>query len=111
MFTQNTSGKLASDPLGEAIEQLRQGRNDLLAQAQNIDRAIANLSSLHSSRGAAASPFDSVSQQLSSRLTGAGLSPEDLLATLPEARKRVYAERYGKKRSGNTNNRRNPRGK
>jgi AbrB family looped-hinge helix DNA binding protein len=41
--------------------------------------------------------FERLCQQVSSSLTTAGLRPEDLLATLSEARDRVYARRYGKK--------------
>jgi len=36
---------------------------------------------------------------VSANLTGDGLASDDLLATLPEARNRVYARRYGKKPS------------
>jgi AbrB family looped-hinge helix DNA binding protein len=35
-------------------------------------------------------------ERVSSALSGAGLSPDDLLATLPEARERVFARHYGK---------------
>ncbi|MGO9209359.1 MAG: AbrB/MazE/SpoVT family DNA-binding domain-containing protein [Terriglobales bacterium] len=41
--------------------------------------------------------FERLCQQVSSRLTFAGLTSEDLLATLPEAREQVYARHYGKK--------------
>ena len=44
--------------------------------------------------------FEHLCQQVSSSLTAARLKPEDLLATLPEARDRVYALRYGKKAAG-----------
>jgi len=44
--------------------------------------------------------FEYFCQQVSSRLTAAGLKPEDLLAALPEARNRVYIRRYGKKPAG-----------
>jgi hypothetical protein len=40
--------------------------------------------------------FDHFCQQVSSILTAAGLTSEAVLATLPEARKRVYARRYAK---------------
>ncbi len=40
--------------------------------------------------------FEQLCLQLSSSLTAAGLTSEDILATLPEARNRVYARRYGK---------------
>lgn len=44
--------------------------------------------------------FELLCQQVSSILTAAGVTREDLLATLPEARNRVYARRYGKKPTG-----------
>lgn len=40
--------------------------------------------------------FDHLSQKISSALTNAGLKTEAILATLPAARQRVYARRYGK---------------
>jgi AbrB family looped-hinge helix DNA binding protein len=43
--------------------------------------------------------FDRLCQQVGSRLKAAGVKPEDLLATLPEARNRVYARRYAEKRT------------
>jgi AbrB family looped-hinge helix DNA binding protein len=52
--------------------------------------------------------FDHLCQQLSSTLTAAGLKSEDLLATLPDARNRVYARRYEKK-PPITNSQRHPR--
>ncbi|MGA8735676.1 MAG: AbrB/MazE/SpoVT family DNA-binding domain-containing protein [Terriglobales bacterium] len=42
--------------------------------------------------------FEHLCQQMSSVLTHAGLTAEDLLATLPEARSRVFARHYGKSR-------------
>jgi AbrB family looped-hinge helix DNA binding protein len=53
--------------------------------------------------------FEHLCQQVSSRLTAAGLTSTDLLATLPEARNRVWARRYEKKPSRRRP--RNPRGK
>jgi AbrB family looped-hinge helix DNA binding protein len=50
--------------------------------------------------------FEHLCQQVSSSLTAAGLTSEDLLATLPEARNRVYARHYGKKPSGSASRRR-----
>ncbi|MBZ5570469.1 MAG: AbrB/MazE/SpoVT family DNA-binding domain-containing protein [Acidobacteriia bacterium] len=50
--------------------------------------------------------FEQLCQQVSSALTAAGLAPEDLLATLPEARNRVYTRRYGKQSKGNASQRR-----
>jgi AbrB family looped-hinge helix DNA binding protein len=44
--------------------------------------------------------FEQLCQQASSRLTKAGLTPEVVLATLPEARKRVYERVYGTARTG-----------
>ena len=41
--------------------------------------------------------FEHLCQQVSSSLTAAGVTSEQLLATLTEARKRVYARHYGKK--------------
>lgn len=43
--------------------------------------------------------FEQLCEQVSSRLTSAGLTSNDLLATLPEARNRVYARRYRKKQA------------
>ncbi|HEY4903035.1 MAG TPA: AbrB/MazE/SpoVT family DNA-binding domain-containing protein [Candidatus Sulfotelmatobacter sp.] len=44
--------------------------------------------------------FEHLCQRVSASLTAVGLTPKDLLATLPEARERVYARRYAKKASG-----------
>ena len=41
--------------------------------------------------------FEQLCEQVSSSLTAAGLTAEDLLATLPEARNRGYVRRYGQK--------------
>ena len=41
--------------------------------------------------------FEQLCQQISSSLISAGVAPADLLATLPEARNRVYERSYGKK--------------
>jgi AbrB family looped-hinge helix DNA binding protein len=38
--------------------------------------------------------FDRLCQRISTSLAAAGVEPKDLLATLPEARGRVYASRY-----------------
>jgi AbrB family looped-hinge helix DNA binding protein len=43
--------------------------------------------------------FEQLCGQVSASLAAAGRTPEDLLATLPEARQRVFARRYGKKAS------------
>ncbi|MGA8222685.1 MAG: AbrB/MazE/SpoVT family DNA-binding domain-containing protein, partial [Candidatus Acidiferrales bacterium] len=57
--------------------------------------------------------FEQLCEQVSATLTGAGLTSEDLLAALPEARQRVFARRYGKKESPRSRRRRprNHRGK
>jgi AbrB family looped-hinge helix DNA binding protein len=57
--------------------------------------------------------FEQLCQQLSERLTAAGLTSEDLLSTLPLARDRVYARHYGKKPSagGSRRSYHKPRGK
>jgi AbrB family looped-hinge helix DNA binding protein len=39
--------------------------------------------------------FEKLCEEVSSRLTAAGLTEEDLLATLPDVRKRVYERHYG----------------
>ena len=43
--------------------------------------------------------FEHLCQKVSSTLTAAGLTPKALLATLPEARNRVFARRYKKTRT------------
>jgi AbrB family looped-hinge helix DNA binding protein len=43
--------------------------------------------------------FDQLCEKISSTLTGAGITPKSLLATLPEARERVFQRRYGVKGS------------
>jgi len=57
--------------------------------------------------------FERLCQRVSSSLTAAGLKSEDLIATLPEARNRVYARHYAKKPAGSVSPRRpsTPRGK
>ena len=40
--------------------------------------------------------FEQLCERVRSSLTAAGVTTEDLLATIPEARNRVYARRYGK---------------
>jgi AbrB family looped-hinge helix DNA binding protein len=39
--------------------------------------------------------FERLCNRIGSALASAGLTPEDVLATLPEARQRVYERRYG----------------
>ena len=41
--------------------------------------------------------FEQLCQQVSTRLTSVGLMPDDVLATLPAARERVYDRHYGSK--------------
>ena len=53
--------------------------------------------------------FEHICEQVSSALTGAGLTPESSLATLPEARKRVFARRYKKSDSSKKTSRRRSR--
>jgi AbrB family looped-hinge helix DNA binding protein len=50
--------------------------------------------------------FEHLCEQVSSSLIFAGLTSDDLFATLPEARNRVYARRYGKKAAANAFRRR-----
>ena len=50
--------------------------------------------------------FEQLCEQVRARLPGAGLTPDELIATLPEARNRVYARLYGKKPSSGANRRR-----
>jgi AbrB family looped-hinge helix DNA binding protein len=44
--------------------------------------------------------FEELCQKVSAQLTKTGVTAEELLATLPQARKRVYARVYGTKPSG-----------
>ncbi|HZW91435.1 MAG TPA: AbrB/MazE/SpoVT family DNA-binding domain-containing protein [Candidatus Eremiobacteraceae bacterium] len=53
--------------------------------------------------------FERLCQEVSRSLTAAGLEPAKLLATLPEARDRVYVTRYGKKLIRQSQRRRNSR--
>ena len=48
-------------------------------------------------------------EQVSETLTGAGLTPEEVLATLPEARTRVFERRYRKSSSSKKATRRHSR--
>jgi AbrB family looped-hinge helix DNA binding protein len=41
--------------------------------------------------------FEQLCYEISSTLTSAGVTSEEILETLPEARDQVYARRYGKK--------------
>ena len=50
--------------------------------------------------------FEQLCERVSARLTGAGLTPDDLIDTLPEARNRVYARLYGKRPSASVARRR-----
>jgi AbrB family looped-hinge helix DNA binding protein len=57
--------------------------------------------------------FEELCQQVGSSLTAAGLTSDDLIATLPEARNRVFTRQYGTKTSRSVSLRRsrNQRGK
>jgi AbrB family looped-hinge helix DNA binding protein len=55
--------------------------------------------------------FERLCRQISASLTTAGVTREQLLATLPEARERVYARYYGTKLGGNARRRLTRRGK
>ena len=50
--------------------------------------------------------FEQLCEQLSASLTTAGVSPDNLLATLSEARKRVYVRHYGERHSSAASRRR-----
>jgi AbrB family looped-hinge helix DNA binding protein len=54
--------------------------------------------------------FEHLCQQVSSALTGVGLTPEAIVATLPEARKRVFARHYSKADSSRRASSRRSRG-
>jgi AbrB family looped-hinge helix DNA binding protein len=41
--------------------------------------------------------FDHLCQRVTSSLTSAGATTDDILATLPQARARIFARRYGKR--------------
>jgi AbrB family looped-hinge helix DNA binding protein len=59
--------------------------------------------------------FEQLCERVSSSLTAAGLTSEDLVATIREARNRVYTRRYGRKpidtESVSRRRRRSPGGK
>src|SRR5450756_541215 len=61
--------------------------------------------------------FEQLCERVSASLTAAGLTSEGILATITEARNRVYARRYGKKPAKSDSDtvsrrsRRSPRGK
>ena len=50
--------------------------------------------------------FEQLCEQVSALLTGAGLTPDNLIATLPEARNRLYARRSGQRPSAGATRRR-----
>jgi AbrB family looped-hinge helix DNA binding protein len=54
--------------------------------------------------------FERLCEQVSARLTGAGLTSQDLLATLPSARNRVYERTYGSRKPENGSSIRIPTG-
>ncbi|MGA7686709.1 MAG: AbrB/MazE/SpoVT family DNA-binding domain-containing protein [Terriglobales bacterium] len=47
--------------------------------------------------------FERLCDRVGSALTAAGLTPEDALATLPEARNRIYSRHYSKAVAANKN--------
>jgi AbrB family looped-hinge helix DNA binding protein len=51
--------------------------------------------------------FENLCERISMALTDAGVSPEAVLATLPEARKRVFARHYETTRPAKRSSRRN----
>ena len=50
--------------------------------------------------------FERLCQKVSSALAGAGISPKAMLASLPQARKRIFQRRYGRLVSTRTSRRR-----
>ena len=54
--------------------------------------------------------FEHLCEEVGSALTHAGLTPEAILVTLPEARKRVFARHYGKSDFSKKTPRRQSRG-
>ena len=52
--------------------------------------------------------FERLCQKISERFARAGVKPEDVLATLPEVRDRLFAERYGQKAGAKVPKRRLP---
>ena len=44
--------------------------------------------------------FDALCERISSTLTAAGVSDEDVLATLPQTRERLFERRYGAEKTG-----------
>jgi AbrB family looped-hinge helix DNA binding protein len=54
--------------------------------------------------------FEHLCEQVGSTLTRSGLTPKAILATLPEARKRVFVRHYNKSDSSKKISRRRPRG-
>jgi len=53
--------------------------------------------------------FENLCARISAALSGAGLSPEAVLATLPETRKRVFARHYKPTSAVKRGSRRSPR--
>jgi hypothetical protein len=54
--------------------------------------------------------FEELCEEIGSAITSAGLTPQAILATLPEARKRVFARHYTKSDSSKKLSRRQSRG-
>jgi AbrB family looped-hinge helix DNA binding protein len=46
--------------------------------------------------------FDALCERISSTLTAAGITPEDVLATLPQTRERLFERRYGAEKTAGT---------
>ena len=55
--------------------------------------------------------FQNLCERISTALSSAGLSPEAVLTTLPEARKRVFARHYGAPKPAGRGSRRSSHGK
>ena len=54
--------------------------------------------------------FNRLCEEICCALTSAGVASEAIMATLPDARKRIFARRYGKKGSSNSQSRPRSRG-
>jgi len=50
--------------------------------------------------------FEQLCERVRASLTAGGLTSEDVIGTIPEARNRVYARRYGRKPTANISRRR-----
>ena len=54
--------------------------------------------------------FENLWTEISSALTASGITPNAVLATLPEARQRIFERRYGSAPKGRTGSRRRAQG-